>query len=121
MWFEARKQELLAQTGVRGFGAGDRSIARRELAGSRGIRQTVQGRDQCTALAHALARNGRDRARPLCPRALRDQDFFTVGSGRGFAFNVDGGVDWRTRRIFGRYLGADGDGGDRFVYVAAVV
>src|ERR1700691_4274791 len=121
MWSGARKHEVLAQSCMRAFSAGDRRIAGRELAGSRRIRQTVPGRDQCTAIAHALARNGRGWARPLCPRALWNPDLFAIGSGRSFAINADGGLDWRTGRISGRRLGADGDGDDRFVHVAALV
>src|SRR5580700_6075632 len=121
MWCGGRKHELLAQTRMRGFGAGAGRIRGSELAGSRELCKTVPRRNECCSIARALAGNGRDWARPVCSGALWNPDFVAAGSGCGSAFNTDGGADWRTCGISGRGLGADGDGADRFVLVAALV
>src|SRR5271163_4384634 len=121
MWCEARKHELLAQTGVCGFSAGAGRIRGSELAGSCGLCETIPQRDECASIARALAGNRRDWARPVCSCALWNPDFFAAGAGRGVALNADGGVSWGTRGISGRGLRANGDGGDRSVLIAAVV
>src|SRR5580698_5259759 len=121
MWSGTRKHEVLAQSCMRAFSARDRRVARRELDCSCGVCQTVPRCDRCGTIANSLARDGRGRTRPLYPRALWNPDLFAIGSGCGSAFDIDGSVYWRTGGISGWRLGADGDGGDRFVHVAALV
>src|ERR1700693_297332 len=111
MWSGDKKHEPRTKTGVRGLSARPGRVDGSELAGACGICEAIPQGNGCAAIASTLAGNGRNGARPVCPRALRNAYFFVAGSGRSTALNTDGGVDRRTGGIFGRRLGADGDGG----------
>src|SRR5260370_23861266 len=121
MWLGGRKYEPLAKTGVCGLGVGAGRFGGSKLAGSCGICPAISRSDECSSLAHTLVGNRRTWARPLCKSALRYSDFFALSSGRRSALHVDGGVDRGTSGISGRGVGADGDGGDGFIFVVTLV
>src|SRR5258708_342189 len=121
MWLGGRQYEPRAKTGVCGLGVGGGRFGGRKLAGPWGICPAISRSHECSSLAHTLVGNRRGWARPVCKSALRYSDFFALSSGRRSALHVDGSVDRGTSGISGRGVGADGDGGDRFIFVVTLV
>ncbi len=78
MWSGDKNHEPRTKTGVRGLSARPGRVDGSELAGACGICEAIPQGNGCATIAGALAGNGRNGARPFCPRALWNPYFLLL-------------------------------------------
>src|ERR1700733_9770454 len=117
----AHAHESIARDCVAGFIATGWRVDGCELAGTCWVRPAISRRAERCAFACSLVGYGRGWARPLRAGSLRDENFVAAGAGGGIAFYVDGCAGRWCVWLFRRSVGASGDGGDGFIFVAALV